>query len=204
MTQDDIDNGRLICLIGIAPVKPAEFVIFRIQQKTLEPTDHLATTGASAMPPVHATTRTRITTSSSIVNGVSDDGAAVSGAFTEVSGLEVEINADRVPQRQRGHHRPQDPRAQKYRNIDAASAGSTGDIEFWNWIESALNGDVQRARARSSCTTRTRARSCAGTSPRAGRASTPGRRFNATNNEIAMETLEICVEEPGRWTPDRR
>jgi phage tail sheath protein FI len=38
MTQDDIDNGRLICLIGIAPVKPAEFVIFRISQKTLEAT----------------------------------------------------------------------------------------------------------------------------------------------------------------------
>jgi uncharacterized protein len=36
MTQDDIDNGRLVCLIGIAPVKPAEFVIFRIQQKTLD------------------------------------------------------------------------------------------------------------------------------------------------------------------------
>jgi Bacteriophage tail sheath protein len=36
MTPDDIDNGRLICEIGIAPVKPAEFVIFRIQQKTLE------------------------------------------------------------------------------------------------------------------------------------------------------------------------
>jgi len=32
MTQDDIDNGRLIVLIGIAPVKPAEFVIFRIAQ----------------------------------------------------------------------------------------------------------------------------------------------------------------------------
>jgi hypothetical protein len=36
MTQDDIDNGRLICYIGIAPVKPAEFVIFRISQKTVE------------------------------------------------------------------------------------------------------------------------------------------------------------------------
>jgi uncharacterized protein len=36
MTQDDFDNGRLICLIGIAPVKPAEFVIFRISQKTIE------------------------------------------------------------------------------------------------------------------------------------------------------------------------
>ncbi len=34
MSQDDIDNGRLVCVIGIAPVKPAEFVIFRISQKT--------------------------------------------------------------------------------------------------------------------------------------------------------------------------
>ena len=33
MTQDDIDNGRLICLIGIAPVRPSEFVIFRISQQ---------------------------------------------------------------------------------------------------------------------------------------------------------------------------
>lgn len=32
MTQDDIANGRLIVLVGVAPVKPAEFVIFRISQ----------------------------------------------------------------------------------------------------------------------------------------------------------------------------
>ena len=36
MSKDDIDNGRLICKIGVAPVKPAEFVIFRITQKTEE------------------------------------------------------------------------------------------------------------------------------------------------------------------------
>lgn len=36
MSKDDIDNGRLICVIGVAPVKPAEFVIFRITQKTGE------------------------------------------------------------------------------------------------------------------------------------------------------------------------
>lgn len=36
MTQNDLDNGRLICLIGVAPVKPAEFVIFRIGQFTAE------------------------------------------------------------------------------------------------------------------------------------------------------------------------
>jgi len=34
MTQNDLDNGRLVCLIGIAPLRPAEFVIFRIGQWT--------------------------------------------------------------------------------------------------------------------------------------------------------------------------
>lgn len=34
MTQADLDNGRLICEIGVAAIKPAEFVIFRIGQKT--------------------------------------------------------------------------------------------------------------------------------------------------------------------------
>jgi len=34
MTQDDLDNGRLVCLIGIATVRPAEFIIIRICQLT--------------------------------------------------------------------------------------------------------------------------------------------------------------------------
>jgi phage tail sheath protein FI len=34
MTQSDIDNGRLIILTGIAPVKPAEFVIIRMSLMT--------------------------------------------------------------------------------------------------------------------------------------------------------------------------
>jgi phage tail sheath protein FI len=38
MTQDDIDNGRLICEIGLAPVAPAEFVIFKIGQFTASST----------------------------------------------------------------------------------------------------------------------------------------------------------------------
>ena len=36
ITQNDLDNGRLICLIGVAAIKPAEFVIFRIGQKTAD------------------------------------------------------------------------------------------------------------------------------------------------------------------------
>jgi hypothetical protein len=36
MTQDDIDNGRMIVEVAVAPVKPSEFVIVRISQKTRE------------------------------------------------------------------------------------------------------------------------------------------------------------------------
>jgi hypothetical protein len=36
MTQNDLDNGRLIVLVGVALVRPAEFVIFRIGQWTAD------------------------------------------------------------------------------------------------------------------------------------------------------------------------
>lgn len=36
MNQNDLDNGRLVCLVGVAVVKPAEFVIFRVGQKTAD------------------------------------------------------------------------------------------------------------------------------------------------------------------------
>ena len=36
MTQADLDNGRMICEVGVAIIKPAEFVIFRVGQKTAD------------------------------------------------------------------------------------------------------------------------------------------------------------------------
>jgi phage tail sheath protein FI len=36
MTQNDLDNGRMICLVGVAPSRPAEYVIFRIGQWTAD------------------------------------------------------------------------------------------------------------------------------------------------------------------------
>jgi phage tail sheath protein FI len=36
MTQDDIQNGRLVAIVGMAPIKPAEFVIIQIGQRTAE------------------------------------------------------------------------------------------------------------------------------------------------------------------------
>jgi phage tail sheath protein FI len=36
MTQNDLDNGRMICQVGVAPSRPAEYVIFRIGQWTAD------------------------------------------------------------------------------------------------------------------------------------------------------------------------
>jgi hypothetical protein len=37
MTQNDIDHGRLVMLVGFAPVRPAEFIVLRISQQTAAP-----------------------------------------------------------------------------------------------------------------------------------------------------------------------
>lgn len=39
ITQADLDNGRLVVVIGVAPLRPAEFVIFRIGQWTADRKD---------------------------------------------------------------------------------------------------------------------------------------------------------------------
>jgi phage tail sheath protein FI len=36
MSQADLDEGRLVCLVGVAPLRPAEFVILRIGQWTAD------------------------------------------------------------------------------------------------------------------------------------------------------------------------
>ena len=36
MTQSDLDQGRLICVVGVAPVKPAEFAVLQIGQWTAD------------------------------------------------------------------------------------------------------------------------------------------------------------------------
>jgi phage tail sheath protein FI len=36
MTQNDLDNGRLVALVGVAALRPAEYVIIRIGQWTAD------------------------------------------------------------------------------------------------------------------------------------------------------------------------
>ena len=78
-----------------------------------------------------------------IVTGVSNDGKAVSGSFSEASGLEVEVppilyrnGSEDITQRKI-------PGLKKFTDI-TLKRGITGDVDFWKWIVNALNGQVQR------------------------------------------------------------
>jgi phage tail sheath protein FI len=36
MTQNDLDNGQLICIVGVALTRPAEFAVFRLSRWTAD------------------------------------------------------------------------------------------------------------------------------------------------------------------------
>ena len=93
-----------------------------------------------------------------IITGVSDDGTAVEGSFSEVSGLEVEIPPIEYRNGSEDITVRKIPGLKKFTNI-VLKRGITGDVEFWNWIVEGHQRQVRSApRARSSCSTRTATR----------------------------------------------
>lgn len=129
-----------------------------------------------------------------VVQGISDDGASISGAFTEISGLETEINAIEYRNGNEDITVRKIPGLKTFTNL-TCKRGSTGDVEFWNWVQSALDGDVQRREGSILLMDENQNEVMRWNFSRGWANKYTGPSFNAANNEIAMETVEICVEE---------
>ena len=128
-----------------------------------------------------------------IVTGVSDDGAAVSGAFTEVTGLELEI----PPIEYRGG--AEDITVRKIPGLKKVShltlkRGITGHVGFWNWVVEALNGKVRRTSGSISMLDENRQEVMRWNFTRAWPTKYTGPSLGASKNEIAMETLVLAIE----------
>jgi phage tail-like protein len=128
-----------------------------------------------------------------IVTGVSNDGKAVSGSFSEASGLEVEVppilyrnGSEDITQRKI-------PGLKKFTDI-TLKRGITGDVDFWKWIVNALNGQVLRASGAILLLDENRNEVMRWKFDRAWPTKFTGPTLHAGNNEIAMETLVICTE----------
>jgi phage tail-like protein len=127
------------------------------------------------------------------INGVSDDGTAVKGSFTEASGLETEVTPIQYRNGSEDIRFRQCPGLNKLTNI-TLKRGITGDIDFWNWILRAMNGQVQRADGSVVLLDENKAEVQRWNFTRGWPCKWTGPGLNAKNNEIAMETLEICHE----------
>ena len=127
------------------------------------------------------------------MTNVSNDGKAVSGSFSEVSGLEVEVppieyrngSEDITQRKMRG--------LKKFTNI-TLKRGITGDVDFWKWVVEALNGKVRRTSGSILLLDENRNEVMRWNFDRAWPCKYTGPAMHAGNNEIAMETLVICCE----------
>lgn len=121
------------------------------------------------------------------------DGKSVKASFTEISGLELSVdpieyrngNDDKTPRKFSG--------IRKYGNI-TLKRGITGDAEFWEWILEAANGKERKVNGSIHLLDEDRKQVFTWKVKNAWPCKFTGPSMNATSNEIAMETVEVCHE----------
>jgi phage tail-like protein len=128
-----------------------------------------------------------------VINGISDDGAAVKGSFAEASGMETEVSPIEYRNGSEDITVRKIPGLKKYTNI-TLKRGVIGDLALWNWILDAMNGQVFRTEGAILLLDESRKEVMRWTFKRGWPCKYSGPSLNAKNNEIAMETLEICHE----------
>ena len=128
-----------------------------------------------------------------IVTGVSDDGAAVSGAFTEVTGLELEIPPIEYRSGAEDITVRKIPGLRKFTTL-TLKRGITGHTWFWNWVVEAVNGKVRRTSGSIIMLDENRQEVMRWNFTRAWPTKYTGPSLGAAKNEIAMETLVLAIE----------
>jgi phage tail-like protein len=127
------------------------------------------------------------------VTGISTDGKAVSGSFSEVSGLEVEIPPILYRNGSEEIHNRKIPGLEKVTDI-TLKRGITGHVDFWKWILKGINGQVDRAAGSIMLLDENRKEVMRWNFDRGWPTKYSGPTMHAGNNEIAIETFTLAVE----------
>ena len=128
------------------------------------------------------------------VTGVAANGQDVQASFTEVSGLTVDIQPIDYRNGSEDIRVRKIPGLKKFSNL-TLKRGITGHPEFWNWIKKSMNGQIQRAPGAILLLDENRQEVMRWNFDRGWPVKYTGPSLGATKNEIAMETLELCVED---------
>jgi phage tail-like protein len=129
-----------------------------------------------------------------IINDVSNDGVAVSGSFSEVTGLEITIPPIEYRNGSEPNTKRKIPGLQAYTDI-TLKRGITGHVDFYNWLVENINGLVRRTSGSIILLDENRREVMRWNFDRAWPTKYTGPGLNGGNNEIAMETVVICVEQ---------
>lgn len=127
------------------------------------------------------------------VNGLGTDGASVKGSFSEASGLDAELEPIEYRTGTEDIAVPKLPGLKKFPNI-VLKRGVIGDLAFWNWLNAGLKGRVRRLSGSVALLDENRREVMRWNFDRGWPCKYTGPSLNAKNNEVALETLEICVE----------
>jgi len=128
-----------------------------------------------------------------VVTGISDDGRAVKGSFAEVSGLEVDLPPIEYRNGSEDTTVRKIPGLKKFTAV-TLKRGIIGDLAFWNWVLAGMNGSVIRTEVAIVLLDESRSEVMRWNLKRVWPSKWTGPGLNAKNNEIAMETLELCHE----------
>jgi phage tail-like protein len=128
-----------------------------------------------------------------LINGISDDGTAVRGSFAEASGIEVEIQPIEYRNGAEDITVRKIPGLKKFPNL-VLKRGILGDVALWNWIQEAMDGKVRRTEGAIVLLDENKQEVMRWNFKRGWPCKWTGPGLNAKNNEIGMETLEICHE----------
>ena len=127
------------------------------------------------------------------VTGISDDGNAVKAGCSEVSGLETEVTPVEYRNGNEDITVRKMPGLKKFTNI-TLKRGMTGDVAFWNWIRTAMKGQVTRAQGSIVMQDENQQEVLRWNFTRGWVSKYTGPGYNSSNNETAFETIEICHE----------
>jgi phage tail-like protein len=128
-----------------------------------------------------------------IINGIIDDGSSARAGFSEVSGLEVDVAVIEYRTGAEDTTVRKIPGLRKFPNI-VFKRGITGDLAFWNWIKSVLDGNAVRADGSIILLDEARQQVMRWNFRRGFPCKLVGPTLNAKSNEVAIETLEIAHE----------
>jgi phage tail-like protein len=128
-----------------------------------------------------------------VITGISDDGRAVKGSFSEVSGLEVDLPPIEYRNGSDAKTVRKIPGLNKFNPV-TLKRGIIGDVALWNWVLAGMKGKVKRTEAAIVLFDENRTEVMRWNLKRVWPSKWTGPGLNAKNNEIAMESLELCHE----------